>query len=93
MNAVALIPLVLALWVVVWAGLIHATRALPPPELLSEIAYREGRQCFTPVYDWSGSAPERCVFPDDHYGECALSTRIEPKRRPRPALVEAVDPW
>lgn len=27
-------------------------------------------QCTTPIYDPSGSAPERCALPDWHEGEC-----------------------
>lgn len=68
MTAVVLL-LSLAGWGATWFALVRATRPGPSIPWASEIAYREGRQCFTPCY--SGySAPERCAYPDDHYGEC-----------------------
>lgn len=82
----------LVAWAAAWFVLVRATQPGPSIPWASEIAYRDGRQCFTPVYDWSGSAPERCVFPEDHYGECSLSGLVEAPRRRR-VLVELVDPW
>lgn len=42
----------------------------PPAETLMEIAYREGRQCCTAIYGLWGGCPDRCVYPEGHYGEC-----------------------
>lgn len=60
-----LIPAVLT-----WMHLLHATRPVPSLPWLSEIADREGRQCFTGVYGSWMSPPERCAYPEDHYGRC-----------------------
>lgn len=67
LSLVALVPALVTL-----AGLRIAThREGPTPtELLSEIAYREHRQCCTALYSWGGGYPDRCVYPEDHYGKC-----------------------
>ena len=65
MWALTLLPLI-----IVWAAyLLHSVRPQSAPELLSEVAWREQRQCYSACY--SGySAPERCAYPQDHYGPC-----------------------
>lgn len=60
-----LVPAALA-----WLGLLLATRPRPAPEMASQVAYREGRQCCGALYSWSGWPPDRCVYPEDHWGRC-----------------------
>lgn len=44
----------------------------PVPTLtLSELAYREGRQCCTAFYPMGGGYPDRCADAEGHYGGCA----------------------
>lgn len=53
-----------------WALLLRSTRPLPSVPWLSEIAYREHRQCYGGCYSGWASPPERCAYPEDHYGGC-----------------------
>lgn len=92
MSAEVIGPIIgLLLALVVLPALVVAVRPLPRTDTPSEIAYREGRQCCTPCY--SGySAPERCVYPEDHYGDCSTEvTRPSPRQLVRPP--SQVDPW
>lgn len=71
MDALPLLLLaLLALSALAWAYLLRATSPQPAPEMASQVAYREGRQCCGAIYPWSGWPPDRCVYPEDHWGEC-----------------------
>ena len=64
--------LLLAPCLLAWLWLLHATRPQPAPLTASELAYREGRQCCTAFYPYGGGYPDRCVYPEDHWGACEI---------------------